>query len=136
MKRIIPYLFKLTIITMALSSTHASLSVFTKGNPRTYILKDSKSTPSIKEAQLYFEGPDLKKAFFLFEKDGGLFCKKARIIASEGLFECEGYLKKDEGSKKEDLTFKFSLEPIKDGFNLKGDLKKQSINLKISFKKK
>lgn len=97
----------------------------------------SKGEPQLKDAQLYFEGADLKKAYFQFDSkkdEEGLFCSEARLKTSDGMFECKGYIKKS-GEKKE-LTFKFNLEPIKDGFNLKGELKKQQIKLDLIFKKK
>jgi hypothetical protein len=124
----------MTLAILLPSLALASLSVFTKGNPRTYLLKESTSTPQVKEAELFFEGPDLKKAFFIFQDGRGLYCEKARLLTSDGSFECQGYFKRND--TKESLSFKFSLEPIKNGFDLKGKIKKHTLNLQMSFTKK
>lgn len=127
----------LPIFVLMGQNAWGSLSVFTKGNPRTYVLTKSFSSPEVHKSELYFEGADLKRAYFLFSKDDdseGILCEKTKLETSDGKFVCEGYYKKT--AKKKQLKFKFDLEPIKDGFNLDAKIEKPSIKLKLTFKKK
>lgn len=143
-------MFTLSIVILQLvnsKSTMASLSVLTEGNPREYELSLNKSSTyqvgkevsplRMKEVLLKFEGADLKEGRFVFEDRSpfsSLTFNKAQIKVEDGTFFCSGILMKND--KEMPLDFNLSLEPIKNGFELKAKILKGELFFDLILKKK
>lgn len=128
-------------------SAFASLSVFTEGKPRLYVLdkgqveslsKESHSNVVLQEFNLLFEGADLKKGEISLKNDPkvkSVQITKAKIKSDDGTFQCTGKVEVPNVGKK-DITFFLSLDPIKNGFKFEMKLKDYQLNLKGTLKKR